>query len=110
MLVDVFATDSSPLSREALELPLLFSDAHPHPVLFSTTLTQFYNRLDAFSGELIQELKRKSIPGLVIAGGAVIGALTGLYTLYTRSVTESLFRSPLRVPCQAVRQVTLTYS
>ena len=74
MLIDVFGAETSPLARASLELPLLLADMPP-PTLQSTTVTDFYDRLNNFSGELLQELK--GVPGLVWAGGAVIGALTG---------------------------------
>ena len=74
MLIDVFGTETSPLARSSLELPRLLADV-PSPTLQSTTILDFYDRLNTFSGELLQDLK--DIPGLLWAGGAVIGALTG---------------------------------
>ncbi len=76
MLIDVFGTETSPLARSSLELPRLLADV-PSPTLQSTTILDFYDRLNTFSGELLQDLK--DIPGLLWAGGAVIGALTGLH-------------------------------
>ena len=73
-LLDVFQVDTSPLPRDSLEVPLLLTDVPP-PLLQSTA-ENFWERLNTFSGELLSDLK--SIEHLVFAGGAVIGALTGV--------------------------------
>ena len=73
-LCDLFQmSDISSKPRESLELPLLFNDT-PQPVAQCTYL-DFCSRLDKFTGGLLEDLNH--IPGVVIAGGAVIGALTG---------------------------------
>ncbi len=74
MLIDVFGAETSPLPRTSLEMPLLLTEALP-PTLQSDSFSDFKDRLDTFSGGLVQELR--DIPGLLWAGGAVIGALTG---------------------------------
>ena len=73
-LLEVFQADTSPLPRDSLELPLLLTDVPP-PLLQSTA-ENFWERLNTFSGELLSDLK--GIEHLVFAGGAVIGALTGV--------------------------------
>ncbi len=72
MLIDVHAVETTPLPREALELPLLLTQ-EAKPVM-QGSFEDFHRRLDVFSGGLLKELA--GIPGLVIAGGSVIGALT----------------------------------
>ena len=72
MLIDVHAVETTPLPREALELPLLMTEV-PSPFL-QGSFEDFHRRLDVFSGGLLKELA--DIPGLLIAGGSVIGALT----------------------------------
>jgi len=72
MLIDVHAVENSPLHREGLELPLLMT-SEPPP-LAQGSFEDFRRRLDAFSGDLLSDLA--DIGGLVIGGGAVIGALT----------------------------------
>ena len=72
MLIDVHAVETSPLQREALGLPLLMTQELQPTAQGS--IEEFRKRLDVFSGGLLGELS--GISGLVIAGGAVIGALT----------------------------------
>ena len=72
LLVDVFAADTKPLERDSLELPLLLQSAD-QPQL-GGSFPDFYRRLNNFSGQLLDQIK--DIPGIIIAGGAVIGALT----------------------------------
>jgi hypothetical protein len=71
-LIDVHAAVTTPLSRESLELPLLRQEVPP-PVL-EGSFEDFWTRLNNFSGGLIEELA--DVPCLIVAGGAVIGALT----------------------------------
>jgi len=72
MLIDVHSVETAPLPREALELPLLLTqEAKP---IMKGSFEDFHARLDVFSGGLLKELA--DIPGLVFAGGSVIGALT----------------------------------
>jgi hypothetical protein len=71
-LLDPFAANSSQRQRPELELPLLLASKEA-PVL-RDGYAEFRERLDDFSGGLLDALK--AIPGLVIAGGAVVGALT----------------------------------
>ena len=78
VLIDVYGkAEFTYEKREALELPLLLTDV-PAPVVFASRgdpLKEFYQRLNTFTGELLQELK--GIQGIIVAGGAVTGALTG---------------------------------
>ena len=71
-LIDVHAAVTTPLSRESLELPLLRQEVPP-PAL-EGSFEDFWTRLNNFSGGLIEELA--DVPGLIVAGGAIIGALT----------------------------------
>eukprot|EP00973_Karenia_brevis_P096281 12431451-Karenia_brevis.AAC.1 len=59
--------------REELQLPLLFAKI-PQPTR-KRNFEQFYEALNSFSGNLIQDLH--DVPGLVFAGGAILGALVG---------------------------------
>ena len=71
-LIDLFRADISQKPRHELELPLLLARGEAPTI--KDGYAEFRARLDAFSGGLLESLK--SIPGIVIAGGAVIGALT----------------------------------
>ena len=71
-LLDLFRADTAQRPRHELELPLLF--AKGVAPLIKGGYSDFPGRLNAFSGGLLESLKE--IPGLVVAGGAVVGALT----------------------------------
>ena len=74
-LVDVFAANCVPRAPAELQTPLLF-DKGPRLQLKGTA-DDFHARLAAFCGpRLVQELRGLRLPGLVVAGGAVVGALT----------------------------------
>ena len=75
MLVDVHAADTSLLDQDALELPLLMKGKAVRPEVKGSFL-DFYERLNNFCGQLLDDLKM--LKGIVIAGGSVIGALTGI--------------------------------
>ena len=73
---DVFSSGCAPRDAGELQVPLLFRQGR-RPELQGTA-EDFFARLAAFCGEtLLQELRGLKLPGLVLAGGAVIGALTG---------------------------------
>jgi hypothetical protein len=74
MLLDVHTVECLPLEREALELPLLLGSAPRHHMA-AHSFSEFHQRLNKLSGELLQELA--DIPGIIIAGGSVLAALTG---------------------------------
>ena len=63
LLIDVHMADTSTLERTSLELPLLLTEVLP-PVL-QGGFSEFKQRLNTFSGDLLQELS--VIPGLVHA-------------------------------------------
>ena len=71
LLLDVFSVDMAHRPRHGLQLPILF-DGAVRPTL-SGTFSDFYKRLNAWSGNLIEELR--GVPGLVFAGGATLSAL-----------------------------------
>ena len=72
-LLDVFKDDMCPLPPLDLQLPLLFDAVREQPRL-QGTYHDFIQRLDEFSGGLVESLK--DIDGLVVAGGSVLAALT----------------------------------
>lgn len=78
-LIDVHTVDTTPLSRESLQQPLLLTNT-PQPQV-KGDFPEFYKRLDNFSGGIIEACRH--IPGLVIAGGSVIGAMTGRFFFAT---------------------------
>ena len=71
-LLDFFTQDHSPLEREGLQLHLLFQ-SEPRTVV-TGNYKIFYERLNTFSGGILPDLS--TIPDILIAGGAVVGALT----------------------------------
>ena len=74
-LHDVFASDCSPRDPAELQVPLLF-DRGPRPQLKGTA-DDFRARLASFCGKgLLEELQALRMPHVVIAGGAVVAALT----------------------------------
>ena len=72
-LHDVFLTPPVPTPRTVLQVPLLM-DRGPCPLVIGNYAC-FHERLDTLTGGLLASFKE--IPGLVIAGGAVVSALTG---------------------------------
>jgi hypothetical protein len=72
VLLDVFAQEHAPLEREALQLHCLL-DSEPRAAVVGD-FAAFYDRLDAFSGGILEDLAR--FRDVVIAGGAVAAALT----------------------------------
>ena len=75
MLIDVFTADLTFLGRDELQLPLLLQSLPP-PAMQASSIAVFQERLNNFSGQLLQELT--GIDGLIFAGGAILGALTGV--------------------------------
>ena len=75
MLIDVHRANIETKLRESLELPLLFSDAPMTSV--KGDFGDFYDRLNMCSGNLLEDLHDAKIHGLILAGGAVLAALTG---------------------------------
>ena len=73
-LLDVLQTDTSPLPPEDLRLPLL-KRVGERPALAVKTYEQFLEKLDTVTGGLVECFQE--VPGLVIAGGGALGALTG---------------------------------
>ena len=73
-LVDLFNTSTAVRPREELQIPILELSSIARPHLAVGSFQEFYKRLDSWSGHLIDDLG--SIPGLVIAGGSVLSALT----------------------------------
>ena len=71
-LIDLFRADTAQRPRHELELPLLFAKGEAPTI--KGGYAEFRGRLDAFSGGLLDSLK--PIPGIVVAGGPGIGALT----------------------------------
>jgi hypothetical protein len=71
-LIDPFKVDTARRPRHDLELPLLLASGEAPGI--KDGYAAFRERLDAFSGGLLDSLKL--IPGVILAGGAVIGALT----------------------------------
>ncbi|HIE69894.1 MAG TPA: hypothetical protein EYP98_06825, partial [Planctomycetes bacterium] len=74
ILLDVHKADTLSRPREALQQPLLLAGA-PQPSL-QGDYSAFYTRLCDLSGGLVEELR--DIPRIVIAGGSVLAALTGV--------------------------------
>jgi len=72
MLIDVHNIAIEQMSRETLEIPLLFADVPRSNV--KDGFNEFYERLNKFSGNMLTDLGH--IPGLIFAGGSVLGALT----------------------------------
>lgn len=73
LLFDVHREDVSAMPREELQIPILLG-GQSCPQLRGS-FEEFKARLDKWSGGLLQDLQ--VMPGLVFAGGAVLGALTG---------------------------------
>ena len=71
-LIDVFTEDTSLQPREALQIPFLHLSDIGRPEL-EGTFEDFHQRLNTWSGHLIEDLA--GIPGIVIAGGAVLSTL-----------------------------------
>ena len=71
-LIDVFTADTTLRPREDLQIPILQLSNLARPEL-AGNFDDFYHRLNIWSGHLIDDLA--SIPGLVIAGGAILSAL-----------------------------------
>ena len=77
-LFNVFKVDMSPQDPISLQIPLLprfGGEQQPHPRP-SATYYEFRRRFEKLSGGLLRHLTVDS-GGLVFAGGAVLGALTG---------------------------------
>ena len=70
-LVDFFAADHSPLEREGLQLNVLLG-AQPRATV-AGDFDAFYQRLEDFSGGVLRKLA--DMTDVVVAGGAVVGAL-----------------------------------
>ena len=70
-LADFFAVDHSLLERESLQLHILLG-TRPRATV-AENFAVFYERLDVFSGGVLRELA--NVPDVVVAGGAVVGAL-----------------------------------
>ena len=73
LLFDVHRADVSAQPQAELQIPVLLG-GHSCPKLRGG-FEEFKARLDKWSGGLLQDLH--GMPGLVFAGGAVLGALTG---------------------------------
>ena len=73
MLIDVHNNAIEHISRDIIELPLLFADVPRSSV--RGDFDEFYERLNKFSGNLLTDLK--DVPGLIVVGGSVLSALTG---------------------------------
>ena len=74
VLHNIFSSDFPFIPRAHMGMPLLMSGA-PQPIICERYECA-YDRLDAFTGGLLEAFK--DIPGLVIAGGAVVSALVGV--------------------------------
>jgi hypothetical protein len=74
LLLDIHNVDRTPLPKEALQLPLLFTRKYVQPEI-NGGFAHFVQQLDMFSGGLVSSLKGNR--HIVFAGGAVLGALTG---------------------------------
>ena len=73
-LLNIFTATVTLTPREHLEMPLFMSNT-PQPNICSS-YAHAHKRLDAFTGGLLDAFQ--NIPGLVIAGGAVLNALAGV--------------------------------
>ncbi len=71
ILIDVFKRPMTPVNPEELQAPLLLKNKAPRPVL-KGTFDDFRERLNQFTGNLLGALE---LDHVVIAGGAVLGAL-----------------------------------
>ena len=69
-LIDVFTADTTVRRRADLQLPIVELNNAARPEIFGT-FCDFYSRLNSCG--IVEELS--DIPGLVIAGGAVLSAL-----------------------------------
>jgi len=69
-LIDVFTADTTVRRRADLQLPIIELSNAARPEIFGT-FSDFYSRLNSCG--IVEELSE--IPGLVIAGGAVLSAL-----------------------------------
>ena len=72
VLVNLFATNTSPLDPIDLELPLL--KATTSRVAVNCDYATFFARYHALAEGLVGELAK--LPGIAFAGGSVVGALT----------------------------------
>ena len=70
--IDVFTSDATLRPREDLQIPSLQLSNLARPEV-AGTFDDFYHRLNTWSGHLIDDLA--SIPGIVIAGRAVLSAV-----------------------------------
>ena len=71
ILLDVHASDTELRPRDALQQPIILGTA-PRPTV-QGGYAAFYERLNAFSRELIDELR--TVENIVVAGGSVLASL-----------------------------------
>ena len=95
MMWNVHSAGAAPRDRVELQLPLLLQANGTRPAVVGS-FSDFYERLDKFSGGLIEALS--GIPGLIVAGGSVLGALCSLESadldLYIKTgEADTAFRS-----------------
>ena len=64
------------MPREHLELPLLFNRTSTKPVVTAKSMKEFEKAFDGLSGGLLEDIR--GIDGIIIAGGSVVAALTGV--------------------------------
>ena len=74
-LLDVFAEDSTPIAATTVGVPLLRSTANTRPLMKCRGVEHFKARFQALSGDTFNAIEK--IDGITIAGGSVMGALTG---------------------------------
>ena len=73
-LLDVFDEDTSPLDPGELGLPLLKPGSTRRPLVTCNSLGRFEERFESLSGGVFNLIKE--IPGIVFAGGSIVGGLT----------------------------------
>ena len=77
-LLNVFDENTSPLDPAALGMPLLKPGSTRRPLVTCSSLGQFEERFENLSGGVFHLIKE--IPGIVFAGGSIVGGLTQIST------------------------------
>ena len=73
-LLEVLSQESSPLDEAGLGLPLFRRGCRTRPTMKCNSYEDFSTRFNRLTGGLVQEIA--DVPGIVFAGGSVIGTLT----------------------------------
>ena len=73
-LLEVFSQETSSVDETGLGLPLFRRGCRTRPTMKCNSYEDFSTRFNRLTGGLVQEIA--DVPGIVFAGGSVIGTLT----------------------------------